>query len=344
MGNMNGVLPAQPGPYLPLVEVVRSGFVEGLHHGLVVVTDPAGRVLASAGDPRLPLLPRSTNKPFQAVAMLRAGLALTGPDLALAASSHSGEDRHADRVAALLACAGLDESALHCPADLPLDEATAHTLLAAGGGPRRSRMNCSGKHTAMLLTCQAAGWPLAGYWDPHHPLQLLIQATLEELASESVSAVAIDGCGAPVLGLTPLGLARAFQSLVESPAESPERRVADAMRAHPEMVGGEGREVTRLLREVPGLLVKDGAEGLYAAAMPGVGAVVVKIADGAVRARSVAMATALRLLLGDHPTLVDLAEQPLLGGGERVGTVRAVWPRESDDGHKTGLLAGACRS
>ncbi|MFI7428316.1 asparaginase [Micromonospora sp. NPDC049836] len=311
---------------VPLAEVIRSGFVEGFHRGSVAVLDADGAPVAGAGDSTSPIFPRSSNKPMQAIGMLRAGLPLTEPaDLALVAASHAGEEFHVERVTALLRGAGLTEEALHCPPDLPVGEAAREAVLRAGGGPTRTLMNCSGKHTGMLLTCLAAGWPLDGYWRPEHPLQQRLAAAIEELTGERAAAVGVDGCGAPVLAVSLTGLARAFLRLVTAEPGTVERSVADAMRAYPELVGGTQADDTRLMRGVPGLLAKVGAEGVIAAAVPGVGAVALKIDDGAGRARMPVLVSALRRLGVDAPVLIEYAELPLLGGGLPVGAVRPVW-------------------
>ncbi|MCI4062957.1 asparaginase [Micromonospora sp. R77] len=311
---------------VPLAEVVRSEFVEGIHRGSVVVLDAAGATVAGAGDVTSPIFPRSASKPMQAIGMLRAGLTLTEPaDVALVSASHAGEQFHLERVAALLHGAGLDESALHCPPDLPFGDDARVAVLRAGGGPTRIQMNCSGKHSGMLLTCLAAGWPLDRYWRPEHPLQQVLRAAVEEFTGEEAAAVGVDGCGAPVLAVSLTGLAGAFRRLVEGEPGTVERTVADAMRAYPELVGGTRADDTRLMRGVPGLLAKVGAEGVFAAAVPGVGAVALKIDDGAVRARMPVLVSALRRLGVDAPVLAEYAELPQLGGGLPVGAVRAVW-------------------
>ncbi|WP_406040344.1 asparaginase [Micromonospora sp. NBC_00898] len=311
---------------VPLAEVVRSGFVEGLHRGSVVVLHASGATVAGTGDVDSAIFPRSSSKPMQAIGMLRAGLPLTEPaDVALVSASHAGEGFHLERVAALLRRAGLDESALHCPPDLPVGETAREAVLRAGGGPTRVQMNCSGKHTGMLLTCLAAGWPLDGYWRPDHPLQRRLTAAIEEFTGEEAAAVGVDGCGAPVLAVSLTGLARAYLRLVSAEPGTVERTVADAMRAYPELVGGTQADDTRLMRGVPGLLAKVGAEGVIAAAVPGVGAVAVKIDDGAARARMPVLVAALGRLGVDAPVLTEYAEVPLLGGGLPVGAVRAVW-------------------
>jgi L-asparaginase II len=309
-----------------LAEVVRSGFVEGMHRGSVVVLDRTGAVVAAAGDVTGPVFPRSSNKPLQAIGMLRSGLRLVdAADLALVSASHHGEDFHVARVRALLSSAGLDESVLRCPPDLPLSEGARAALLRAGGGSARIYMNCSGKHAGMLLTCLAAGWPIEEYRDPDHPLQAALRAAVAEFTGEEVAAIGVDGCGAPVLAVSLTGLATAYLRLVEGDPGSVERTVVDAMRGNPEIVSGTGAEDARLMRGVPGLLAKGGAEGVAAVALPGVGAVAVKIDDGAMRARLPVLVSALRRLGVTAPVLAELAEFPLYGGGERVGAVRSVW-------------------
>jgi L-asparaginase II len=308
-----------------LAEVVRCGFVEGRHHGTVVALDAAGEVAFALGNPLQPVLPRSANKPAQAAGMLVAGLDRLGLDdalLAIAASSHSGEPAHLDAVRAVLARAGLGVDALQTPPDLPGGREALRAWLRAAREPEPIAMNCSGKHAAMLATCVAAGWDPGTYRAPDHPLQVALRATLEELAGESVAAEAVDGCGAPVWALSLVGLARVFRACVLTPAGSPPRRVADAMRAHPELVGGTDRDVTALMRGVPGLLAKDGAEAVYAAALPDGRAVALKVADGGDRARPVVMAAALRAL-GVRADVLDVqGEGVLLGGGVPVGAVR----------------------
>lgn len=307
-----------------VAEVVRSGFVESRHYGSVAVLDGSGTPLTSAGDVHNPIFPRSSNKPMQAIAMLRAGLPVAdSADLALVAASHWGESFHIDRVRALLRASGLTEDALRCPPDLPLGEEARAEVLRAGGGRARVYMNCSGKHTGMLLTCRAAGWPLDDYRALEHPLQQACVQTVGEFAGEPVTATGVDGCGAVVAAISLQGLARAFLAVASADPGSPGRRVADAMRAHPELVSGTGAVDARLMRAVPGLLSKGGAEGVLAVALPGVGAVAVKIDDGNGRGQLPVLVAALSGL-GVCLPLDEIAHVPVLGGGVEVGHVRAV--------------------
>ncbi|WP_088315529.1 asparaginase [Kineosporia sp. R_H_3] len=315
-----------------LARVVRSGFVEGEHRGTAVALDPAGAVVAAVGDVTAPIFPRSSNKPMQAVAMLRAGLRLDGHLLALAASSHSGERYHQDGVARVLGAAGLTVDALRNTADLPLDEVDRLAWQVAGRAPTAQAQNCSGKHAAMLATCAENDWPLDTYLDPVHPLQTTIAATVADLAGEAVAATGVDGCGAPVLAISTVGLARAFARISTAPAGTPEARVADAVRTHPEWLGGTGRDVTAVLRAVPGLVAKDGAEAVYAAALPDGRAVAVKVADGSDRARVQTLVALLRRLgVEDGADGVDgaaldaLAHVPVLGHGREVGVVEVAF-------------------
>ena len=305
-----------------LAEVIRSGFTESRHRGAVAALAASGRAVVSAGRTDVPFLPRSANKPLQAAAMLRCGLGLDGELLALAAASHSGEDFHADGVRKILSGAGLSEDDLRCPASWPLDTPTAHRLIARGEGMSRIRMNCSGKHAAMLATCVANGWPTGRYTDPGHPLQQAIRTTIAELAGQEPAATGVDGCGAPLFALTLDGLARAFRALVLAGAGTPERRVADAMRAYPEWTSGTDRDERRLMNAVPGLLVKGGAEGVNAFAFGDGRAGAVKIDDGGQRARTPVTVAVLRLLGAAVPDA--LATVPVTGGDAVVGEIRAV--------------------
>lgn len=306
-----------------VAEVVRSGMVEGLHHGSVVALDSDGSVAVAIGDTDVAMYPRSANKPAQAAAMLRAGLPLDGELLALAAASHSGEEFHLKGVRRILAAADLDEADLQNTPAWPIDALARLAHIRRGHEKSALAADCSGKHAAMLVTCTVNGWPTATYRDPGHPLQIAISDTLAELAGEPVAHTGVDGCGAPLLSLTLTGLARVFRALALGAPGSSERRVVDAIQVHPEWTSGTTRGEARLIRGVPGLFGKAGAEGVYAVALDDGRAVALKIADGQWRACPVLMVAALRRLGVDRPGLEELGRVPVLGHGEPVGEVRA---------------------
>ena len=317
-----------------VAEIVRSGFVEGHHYGSIVALDSSGEVEWAVGDVREPILPRSCNKPIQALAMVRLGLRLPPELLALACASHSGEDFHLEGVRRILDLAGLDESDLQTPAGYPLDDDARETLLRNGGVPAPIHMNCSGKHAAMLATCRANGWDTATYRSVDHPLQEATAETFAELTGEEIAIVAVDGCGAPLFPASLLGLARAFRRLAlgldgEDRPDPRVTEVAEAIRAHPEYVSGTRRDELALLRAVPGAVGKAGAESCYAVALPDGRAIALKTDDGAPRVRPVLMAEALRRSGIDTGPGVDTEAVrrtgvvALLGGGEPVGEIRA---------------------
>jgi L-asparaginase II len=305
-----------------VAEVVRSGFLEGRHRGSVVVTAPGGAVEWAVGVVDRPMFPRSSNKPMQAVGMLRNGLDLDGELLALAGASHSGEPFHLDGVRRILAGAGLDESALQTPPDYPIDDTARDEWIRAGREKSPVTMNCSGKHAAMLATCVAAGLPIDDYRNPEHLVQKGIRAAVEDGAGEPVAAVGVDGCGAPLLAITLTGLARAFGRYAAAPADTAEGRVADAFRSFPEYASGSRRDEAALMRAVPGLFCKAGAEGVYGVGLPDGRGIAIKIEDGAARARPVVMAATLRRLGLTDPILDEQSAAPVLGGGRPVGTIR----------------------
>ena len=304
-----------------LARVVRSGVVECTHHGSLVVLDTDGTEILRLGVPAQRMFPRSSNKPLQAVGMLRAGLDLPPDLLAVACASHSGEAVHVEAVQRILAGAGLTEPDLACPPDYPVNAAAGLAARAGGQAPRRLWMNCSGKHAAILATCVVAGWPTAGYTDPAHPLQIALAAAVVDLAGEQVGPVGVDGCGAPIFGLTLQGLARAFARIAVAAPGTAEGRVASAMRDHPVLVAGTDRTDRRLAESVPGLVAKAGAEGVYAAALPDGRAIALRIHDGAERARSVVMARALDALGVTSPVVEEFLAVPVLGGGRPVGRI-----------------------
>ena len=311
----------EPGSFLidgvvPVAVTDRSGFDESLHHGAVVVLDVDGGLAYSAGDPDLPIYGRSSNKPLQADAMVRLGVEVDDEQLALACASHDGTEHHLAVVRRILASAGLGEEALSNTPSMPLEPEAAERVLLAGGHRSSVLMNCSGKHATMLATCVQRGWPTEGYLDPEHPLQVAITTHIAELAGPIVH-IGIDGCGAPAHVLTLRSLAAGFRSLAMERG-----RVWRAMTRHPELVAGERRTATRVMRSIPGAMAKDGAQGVFAIALPDGRACALKIADGQERPVAVVLAAALATVGVDldGPALSD----PIEGHGRPVGSVRSV--------------------
>ncbi|WP_104108622.1 asparaginase [Arthrobacter sp. N199823] len=305
--------------HAPLAVQTRGELVESVHYGSLIALASDGVSLVSRGEPTARVYPRSALKPLMAVAMLRAGLELPDEQLALAAASHSGAAGHQSTAAAILAAAGLTPADLGNSTDLPYGVAERAQWLAAGNGPTHLAQNCSGKHAALLATCVHNGWPVESYLAAEHPLAALIRATVEDLTGESITAVSTDGCGTEVFGLSLIGMARAFARMTTAQSGTPERRVADAMRAHPDMVAGHGRDVTALMQAVPGLLAKDGFEGIQVIALADGSAVALKISDGGDRARMPAATPALIALGIDPDLLTDFNRLPVYGGGHSVG-------------------------
>lgn len=315
-----------------LAVVERSGFVESRHAGSAVVLAPDGAVLRSIGDPSAPVLPRSTLKPLQALACLTAGAELQGDHLGIATASHAGTDRHVALVRDILSAAGRTEDDLHCPPAAPIDTATRDELVRDHAPASRIRMECSGKHAAMLLACRVNDWDAASYLDPSHPLQQHILQVVERLTGERPVATAVDGCGAPVHAVSLTGLARALHRMGTASERSPfalhrlGATLLAAVRTSPWTIAGPGRPDT-LVIERTGAFAKTGAEGLMVLVAPDGTTAAVKVLDGAARAGAV---VALRLLeqAGALPSAdVERAvsDLPLTvsGGGAPVGMIRA---------------------
>ena len=301
-----------------LAEYVRDGVVESLHRGYLVALNSDGSVNLSLGDIDHLFFPRSTVKSIQGAAMVRAGLKLEPRLLALGCSSHSGSEEHLSAVREILAMAKLDESALQCMLDKPLGEPERR---AWGDKPAtRISMNCSGKHAAMLLTCVTNGWPIENYLDPAHPLQVAIKAELEALAGETITLTSTDGCGAPLFLISVIGLARAIRAITIS-VDPVHQSVLEASRAFPEMVAGNGRLTTEMIKAVPGLYMKDGAEAVEVASMPDGRTLVFKVSDGSLRPFRVLVHAGLKRLGIDSP----YEAENVLGGDRVIGTIRATF-------------------
>ncbi len=303
-----------------VVEVVRNGLVESVHHARIAITAPDGTLSAAIGNAAAAIYPRSALKPLQAVAMVGDGLDLPDDLLALVAASHSGEQIHIDGARRILASARLTEDALQTPPDWPADEQAKVEQIRDGADKSRLFMNCSGKHAGMLATAVLNGWSLVDYRDPAHPVQLSARDAIGDLSGETPTQIAVDGCGAPAFAISLTALARSFGRLAIA-TEGAERRIADAIRSHPEMTSGTRRDEYDLHRAIPGLLTKAGAEAVQAVGLPDGRGVAIKISDGGPRARAVVTAAVLQQLGFGHPTLDAQASVPVLGHGEPVGTI-----------------------
>lgn len=318
---MSGVSPAQ---FAPVAVIDRNGVDESVHFGAVVCLDERGGVAHAIGDPGVLVYPRSSTTPLQALAMVRAGLDLPPEQLALVCASHNGEQVHLDTARAILAGAGLDESALGNTPGWPLHEASQHAAIRTGTPKSPLQMNCSGKHSGMVATCVLNGWPLEGYLDPGHPLQQAITDTVPDVSGEEAFAIGVDGCGAPAHVITLIGLARAVRAMATGAAGESGLRIHHAMSNHSHIVGGTGRDVTAICTNVPGLMAKDGAEAVYVAALPDGRAVALKLSDGSGRGAATVLVAALARLGVDVSAVPSTVTETALGHGRPVGRIRAL--------------------
>lgn len=308
--------------YAPLASVERSGLVESVHLGALVVLDADGTTVAEVGDAGHVIYPRSANKPLQAAGMVALGLSVPDDELALVAASHDGEPMHVAGVRRILDRGGLADTALQNTPHWPGHEPSRVAAIRAGRPRTAITADCSGKHAGMLLTCVRNGWDVAEYLAPDHPLQQQLGAFVDEVTRGRVEHTGVDGCGAPAWAMPLRELARAFTACVRAAPGTPLRVVADAMRHFPQLVGGSSRDVTALMRAVPGLLVKEGAEAVYAAALPDGSAVALKIADGSFRPAAATVAQVLTVLGVPDSAVASVADVPVLGHGRPVGRVR----------------------
>lgn len=309
----------------------RGPIVEEHHRLHAVIVDREGRVLGASGDPHHRTFWRSAAKPLQALAAMRAGtwdrFGWGDRELALACASHSSEERHVSLAREMLASIGLDEDALACGPHRPLSDAVARALEEQGVTLTRAHSNCSGKHAAMLGLAIHRGWPTAGYEQSTHPVQ---SACLEEVVRQSGIAagdvaIGVDGCTVACFGLPLSAMARVYANLVDPSHEG--HATVEAMMRHPELVGGEGRLCTELMRAFPGRVVaKVGASGVYCAGIVGEGiGVALKVEDGHARAAEVALLFVLDTLLQPTPSslLPDMAEPVIRNTrGDEVGLLR----------------------
>ena len=297
-----------------LAQLVRSGLVESTHSGYLIIIGPDGSELLTLGDVDAEMYPRSAIKSLQAAAMVRLGLELNDEQLALVCASHGGTDRHQAVALEILKSAGLSESDLQNTPDRPLDR---KARIAFGAKPATSlAANCSGKHAGMLATCVVNGWDVKTYREANHPLQIAIANEIEKLTGKSINRTSVDGCGAPLFSMSTRSIAVAARKMrIES--DPVFNRVINACIKHPEMILAEGAFDTRMMRAVPGLLVKGGAESVMLASLADGSAIAWKISDGANRANGPMMKAALAKL----GKTIEGEVVDVLGGGTVVGSL-----------------------
>ena len=321
---------------VPLVEIWRGDMVESRHLGAAVICDAKGGIVEAWGDPAQVIYPRSACKMIQALPLVESGAAeaagLGTEHLALACASHNGAAIHTDRVERWLRDIGLGEPALRCGPQMPDDPDARERLLCGHVAPCQVHNNCSGKHAGFLTLGRHMG---AGpeYVEPDHPVQQAVRAAFEEVTGEPSPRFATDGCSAPNFATSLHGLARGmarFAAAGEGDARGRAMvRLREAMMRHPDLVAGEGRSCTHLMRAMGrGAAVKTGAEGVFVAILPGAGlGVAVKIADGATRAAECAIAALLvrlGVLSAGDPAAGRYLDAPILNRrGIVTGSVRA---------------------
>lgn len=324
-----------------LAEVTRGSTVESRHRGAAVVVDADGAVVLALGDVEHPTFPRSAVKALQALPLLESGAAdrfgLTPAEIALAVSSHSGEEAHAQTSLAMLKKAGRDAACLECGAHWPMGEAAARALAKAGREPTALNNNCSGKHAGFVcLSCEIDADP-AGYVKAGHKVQQAVRAALEEVtgAAHKAELSGIDGCSIPTYAVPLKALALGFARFGSGHGFGPKRaeaarRIREAAAAHPFMVAGTGRFDTRFMEAFgPRAFIKTGAEGVYCGALPELGyGIALKCDDGAGRAAETAMAALIARLLplneADELAFAPFRETVLTNwNGIEVGRIRA---------------------
>ena len=301
-----------------LAELVRSGLIESTHSGHLILLAADGSDLLTLGDVEAEIYPRSAIKSLQAAAMVRAGLNLNDEQLALVCASHGGTSRHQEVALEILRSVGLSESELQNTPDAPLDR---EARIKWGDKPATSlAANCSGKHSGMLATCVVNGWDIKTYRDIDHPLQLAIAREITELIGKSIDRASIDGCGAPLFSMSTRSIAVAARKM-RIDSDPVFARVISAGLKHPEMILAEGAFDPRMMRAVPGLFVKGGAESVMLASLADGSAIAWKISDGSNRVNGPLMKAALaKFGINIEGEAIDV-----LGGGNVVGSLSATF-------------------
>ena len=316
----------------PMTEIWRGPFLESVHSGHAVVCDDTGQIVHAWGDPDAVVLPRSSSKMIQALPLIRSGAAdahrLTTQQLALSCASHQGAAIHTNPVSKWLEQLGFSDDDFRCGPQAPSDKDTREGLIRAHETPCQMHNNCSGKHTGFLtLTKHLKAGP--EYIDPTHPVQVACLEAFEETTQLNSPGYGIDGCGAQNYATTVHGMARAMATFAAAPADSAEERLRSAMMLHPELVAGEGRACTNLMRAMGGkVAVKTGAEAFFIAIIPELKmGVALKITDGTTRAAECAIAAILvklGVLDAEHPETMKYLNAPIRNWvGTRTGMQRA---------------------
>ena len=306
-----------------VAELVRDGFTESFHHGVLAVVDQHGSTLLERGNPDAIVYPRSTLKPLQAIAVMETGIELSPLNLTLTTASHCGSAQHREAIRALLKEYGLDESALRCPKDWPLGNAERAQYLAEGHETSSLAMNCSGKHAGFLAACTHAGFGTEDYLSFDHPLQQAIVETITRYTCEAPTFTSRDGCGAPLHALGLRGLARGIAKIAAGTSEH-EQQLLNAVRDNAWAIDGEGRDNTVTIETLGGI-AKIGAEGLVVIGTPSGVAVAVKILDGSMRATSLVALAALEqvgaISPADATALSARMAHPVSGGEAIIGAL-----------------------
>ena len=322
-----------------LVEVTRGGRIESRHRGAVSIQDADGKAICTIGEVDAPVFPRSAVKALQALPLVECGAAeaygFGARELALAQASHGGEPAHVEGVAAMLAAIGLGEADLECGAHMPSHGASARALVRAGREPGQLHNNCSGKHANFLAVARRLGVDHRGYVAAPHPVQAMIRDVMEGLtgAAHDADQCGTDGCSIPTYAAPLPALARGFARFGTGAGLPPQRAAAarklyEAAVRQPYFVAGTGRFCTEIMQLLGGAaLLKTGAEGVFCAAVPGLGlGIALKCEDGATRASEAMMAALLARLFPEHEAaLRRWTNAPVLTRRETpAGEVRAV--------------------
>lgn len=322
-----------------LVEVTRGGIVESRHRGALAVVDSEGSLVFSIGEIDTPIFPRSAVKALQALPLVESGIAdklkLSDAELALACSSHSGEEDHVATAASALAKAGRDVTCLECGAHWPLFDKAARGLAASGGTPSALHNNCSGKHAGFVCLAIGMGEDPKGYIGHDHKVMRKVSAALSETTGFDLSRAArgIDGCSIPTYAIPLRHLAHGFAKFGSGRHLGGDRaqaaaKLRAAVAANPRMIGGTERFDT-VMTEVfkSRVFMKGGAEGVHCAALPELGfGIAVKMDDGAGRAADTVMAAAINRYL------------PFMPAEKEAVWPRLDWPMTNWNGFEVGHL------